>query len=392
MAGLAAADSLRRAGAQVLVFEARDRVGGRVWSRELPNGAVIEMGAEFILPGSSVLLGMVRRFELGLWDKGMRYGDREPRGGIGVDPPSLLEATRVVASALPRASHRPAAEFLEGLPIDAGAREAITARLEVSSANTADAVSAADLKGLAEHSTARCPSIAGGNQRLAWALARELGSALHLRRPVDRVAWRSSGVRAWTGAVKVDADACVVAVPASVLGRIAFDPPLPAEVEEAVQDIVYGHAAKLFAPLSNAPETSAILSVPERYWTWTATGAEGRVQQVVSCFAGSAPALARLKVSEGPATWLESLRRLRPDLAIDAAGAVLSTWDDDPWVGAAYSTSTPRGPDAATLAQPIGPFVFCGEHTAGPLSALMEGALRSGVRAAEQVLARGHGD
>jgi hypothetical protein len=41
------------------------------------------------------------------------------------------------------------------------------------------------------------------------------------------------------------------------------------------------------------------------------------VQQVVSCFAGSATALARLKVSEGPATWLESLRWLRPDLAID---------------------------------------------------------------------------
>jgi monoamine oxidase len=191
----------------------------------------------------------------------------------------------------------------------------------------------------------------------------------------------------WTGEVQADADACVVAVPASVMSRIAFDPALPGEVAEAVQDIVYGHAAKLFVPLFAAPETSAVLSVPERYWTWTATGAEGRVQQVVSCFAGSATALARLKVSEGPATWLESLRWLRPDLAIDEAGAVLSTWDDDPWVGAAYTTSTPPGPDPEAFARPIGRLFFCGEHTAGPLSALMEGALRSGIRAAEQVLA-----
>ena len=49
-AGLAAADALASAGVDVLVFEARDRVGGRVWSRELPTGGVVEMGAEFILP------------------------------------------------------------------------------------------------------------------------------------------------------------------------------------------------------------------------------------------------------------------------------------------------------------------------------------------------------
>ena len=50
-AGLAAADALATAGVDVLVFEARDRVGGRVWSQELPTGGVVEMGAEFILPG-----------------------------------------------------------------------------------------------------------------------------------------------------------------------------------------------------------------------------------------------------------------------------------------------------------------------------------------------------
>ena len=80
LAGLSAADELVRAGYEPIVLEARERVGGRVHSRTLDNGAVVEMGAEFILPGCTEVLGLVERFGLGLWDKGMRYGQREPRG------------------------------------------------------------------------------------------------------------------------------------------------------------------------------------------------------------------------------------------------------------------------------------------------------------------------
>ena len=55
LAGLAAGEALLRAGWDVVVLEARDRVGGRVWSRELADGSVVEMGAEFILPGNDVV-------------------------------------------------------------------------------------------------------------------------------------------------------------------------------------------------------------------------------------------------------------------------------------------------------------------------------------------------
>jgi monoamine oxidase len=390
-AGLAAADALQQGGAEVLVLEARDRVGGRVWSRELPNGAVVEMGAEYILPGYSVMRELAARLGLELWDKGMRYGEREPRGVDGVDGGTVAEAASVVVAAL-RARGEPAAavsaaDFLQGLAIDPGAREAILARVEVSAATSADLVSVTDLESIARHSSDPCPSIAGGNQRVAAALARELGSAVHLRSPVERISWDASGVRVHAEGTEVTGDACVISVPATVLGAIAFEPRLPDEVTAAFTGMAYGHAAKLFVPLRAAAAPSAVLSVPERYWTWTATGADGAVQPVVSCFAGSAAALERLRVRRGTEVWLGSLERLRPDLKLDPAGAVLSTWDDDPWTGAAYSVEPPEGSRPDALTRPVGPLVFCGEHTdLTGFAALMEGALRSGRRAADQVL------
>ena len=71
------------------------------------------------------------------------------------------------------------------------------------------------------------------------------------------------------------------------MDRIAFDPPLPSALADPLGQITYGHAAKLFAPLRHPPEPSAVMNVPERYWTWTATGEPGRPQPVVSAFAGS---------------------------------------------------------------------------------------------------------
>ena len=82
-AGLACADELIRLGHDVTVVEARDRVGGRVWSQELVSGdatTVIERGAEFILEGYDTLRGYAGRFGLEVADSGMSYYVREPRG------------------------------------------------------------------------------------------------------------------------------------------------------------------------------------------------------------------------------------------------------------------------------------------------------------------------
>ena len=138
-----------------------------------------------------------------------------------------------------------------------------------------------------------------------------------------------------------------------------------------------GHAAKLHVPLARPAPTSAVMSVPDRYWCWTTSG----TPTVLNCFAGSPAALDRLAVADDPAVWLERVRALRPDLSL-ADDTVLTTWPHG-----AYSTPGlhARPGDEELLAAPAGRLRFAGEHTAGPWAGLMEGALRSGIRAANSL-------
>src|SRR6266508_4600142 len=326
-AGLAAAWALQEGGAEPVVLEARERVGGRVHSARLANGAVVELGAEFVEREHRALAGAAARLGLGLAPAGMSYGDREPRGGLGVTRETLWAEVARLGRLLAERPERPpglsVAALLETLPLDPGAREAIAARIQVSAAQPLGALAATSLDHAGStFDRTESVRVAGGNQLVAARVAERLGPAVRLGVPVEAVAWTGSGVRARAGGGVVTAD--------------------------------------------------------------------GAVQPVVSAFAGSAPALERLGVAEGPAGWLGRLRALRPDLDLDEDGVVLSTWDDDPWGGAAYSTRTPdRDPgDDELLARPAGRLHFTGEHTAGDWAGLMEGAIRSGQRAAAEVLAR----
>ncbi|HJP88549.1 MAG TPA: NAD(P)/FAD-dependent oxidoreductase [Candidatus Limnocylindrales bacterium] len=393
-AGLAAAWDLERAGVEVIILEARERVGGRVWSRELGDGAVVEMGAEFILPGDMTIRTVATSLGLELFDKGATYGDREPRGGAPVSRDELLAGYAEVAAAARdgRLGSGSVVDALAALPMTEGARAAIQARIEVSTAYGAEDQSAAVLSeggtavgGYATH------SVAGGNQRIALEIARRIGGVVRVGTPVEQIVWaadRPARVRAWAGGESVDADAAVIAVPASVIDRIAFDPPLPAAKAAALAAVRYGQAAKLFLPLEVPAAPSATLSVPDRYWTFTQHAPGGSPLLVAGSFAGSPPAMERLATADGPDRWVDGVRALRPDLQMRANHAALSTWSDDPWIRGAYSARSMTSPmDDAALAAPVPPLHFAGEHTAGAKHALMEGALASGLRAASEILA-----
>jgi monoamine oxidase len=382
-AGLAAAHALADRGAEVTVFEARDRVGGRVHSRQLANGAVVELGAEFVLPGYEVLRATAARLGLALYEKGTLYGDREPRDG-----PPVTRAELVAADAALRDSGTGSiADALERLVPSPGARAGVAARLAVSSAYELEDQDAATLdEGATGFGDFPSHGIAGGNDRLALALADRLGDAMHTSAAVSGVTWSAGGVVVRAGGTEVAADACVVATPAPHALELEWDPPLPGWKQEALAGVRYGQAAKLFLELAAPAPPSQTLSVPLRFWTWTQRGADGESLPVAASFAGSPSALDLLRLKDGPDTWDAAVRRLRPDLEFADAPPLLSTWADDPWARGAYSVRTLSSPLLdEPLARAVGAVTFAGEHTAGHWHALMEGALSSGLRAAAEV-------
>jgi monoamine oxidase len=378
------------------VLEARDRVGGRVWSVPFA-GAVAERGAEFVLPDYAAMLGAVSRLGLPLTRKGTMYGFREPRGGEPVSMAALATAMARIGemSAAGGDGARDLAaptvrSALAGFGLAPAIAEAICARLEVSCTYPADDLEVSALtEGAGSFGEFDTHTIEGGNDRLARALAAELADAVQLSAPARRIAWSPWQVRIATDTTELSADAAVLSVPASVTPQIEFDPPLPPAKLEALRGVRYGQAAKLFVALRTPAPPSATLSVPHRYWCYTQLGAGGSPLPFVAAFAGTPRALEALDVTRGPDRWVTAIERLRPDLELDPDTTLLARWDDDPWVRGSYTARSASSPmDTAALAAPVGPLAFAGEHTAGAWHGLMEGALHSGVRAARELLLR----
>jgi monoamine oxidase len=389
-AGLAAADALREQGSEVTVLEARDRVGGRVWSVPFAGG-MVERGAEFILPQNTTVESLAKRFDLPLVRKGTPYGRRAPRGAEAV-PGHELDAVfdRISAGeSVPGAET--VAEAIDGLALEPRMAALIRARIEVSMGHPADDLRPEVLsEGAATFGDFHSYTVEGGNAELARALALELGGAIHLSSPVRRVRWEGDGVTVGTDAGELEADAAVIAIPTAPLSEISFEPRLRGPTAEALASVRYGQNAKLFVALRGPSPPSAIMSVRRRFWSYTQLDSSGEPAPFVTAYAGTTGAVGELAGSAPPTGWIDELAALRPELELNPEATLLSTWHDDPWVRGSYSARSRSSPlRDEELSTPIGPLHFAGEHTAGDWHGLMEGALRSGQRAARQVLEAG---
>lgn len=389
-AGLAAADALRAGGAEVTVLEARDRVGGRVWSVPFgPAGAIVERGAEFILPGYEVMEEMAARFGIPLVLKGTPYGRRIPVGEEAVTMAELEAAFgRIGAGPLPAGES--VAEAVDGFGLEPHLARLLKTRVAISNGHPAEDLEAAVLEeGASTFGDFDNFTLQGGNMALATALAAELGDAVHLSAPVRRLRWRDGAVTVDTEHGELEAEAAVLAIPARPLEAIEFDPPLEGATAEALRAVTYGQNSKLFLPLRSPAPPSAVMSVAGHFWTYTQNGPGGEPAPFVVGYTGTMAAIEALGGSAEPERWVAALAALRPDLDIDPdpTAALLSAWDADPWVGGSYSARSLSSPIRDDdLQRPLGPLHFAGEHTAGDWHGLMEGALRSGQRAAAQVL------
>ncbi len=348
------------------MLEAGDRVGGRVWSERLANGSIIERGAEFVLPGYETMRDLAARLGLTFREKGTLYGDREPRDGPPVTRDELLAAV----AELRDAHGATLAEAIDNLPATEGARSAIASRLAISTAHELDDQPASILAdGAAGFGAFPSHGIDGGNDRLARGLAASLD--VRLGRRVEQVVWSDDGVTRRRRA----AEACVVATPAHAV-RVR---PAATRVEAARArrgSLRRGGEALPAARARGRAERDAV----------GYRAVSGRGPSTARLPSRRSPALAprsrALDIANGPERWAAAVRLLRPELPFADAEPVLATWP-----GGAYSARSLSSPlDDEALARTVGPIAFAGEHTAGEWHGLMEGALRSGLRAAAQCL------
>jgi len=394
-AGLSAALALADRGFRVTVLEARERVGGRVWSSTLSNGAVVELGAEWVMEADTALRALAERFGLALEDTGTDYRRRDPRGPsaapLSEQDRFLAAADEASASVQPAEAARVSlGAFLDGVAGNDRARAMVKTRLAGTCGQDLERITLRLTAGERVFAAApgRYARLAEGNQRLAEAIAGALPD-VRTGSVVDAIEHRRDGIVVHHGSSAVAADGAIVAVPAPIAARIAVDPPLPGDLAAALAELPMGVAAKFAVATRRRPTPRSRQWSELPMWCWAARGAGGKVRRCLASFAGSPAAYEGLGLGAGRVgTWLELLATMNPDLRF-VGEPVLYAWADDPYTLGAYSAWDDRSWDRhELLATPVGRLAFAGEHTAGPAHyATMEGALRSGVRAAAQVSA-----
>lgn len=421
-AGLAAAHELERSRLSVLVLEARDRIGGRCWTRQEPGlGMPIEYGAEFIHGRPAATFSLLRSFRI---DAVERTGTRwfVKRGEIRPSDRHQVFAQicrAMTAAGTPRKDIA-FAEYLDhhlGKRLSADARSLAQRMVEGYDAADPDRVSARSI--VAEwtgESTGNDVTFRprGGYGAVLGSLASGFGSGTRLRLQcvVRSVKWERGRVEvagAFLGQpFRERAARAIVTLPLGILqlastapGAVRFTPSLK-EKRPALAALASGPALKVILRFRSAfwesleqgrYRDAGFLQAPEAAFPtfWTAFPMRS---PVLVAWAGG-PKARRISGAEAPVIIrhaLDSLRSLfgaAADIDGELTGAYVHNWQRDPYACGAYSYVKVGGAGARkTLAGSVqDTLYFAGEATdyEGE-TGTVAGALQSGVRAAREVL------
>jgi monoamine oxidase len=436
LAGLSAAALLVERGHDVTVVEARDRPGGRVWTRREPwkDGQWLEAGAPGGSDADKRFVKWCATFGLELVPplrplappdpllhlKGETFPAREliernpyslPLELAKVPPPALMARTLApLAAKIPGRADwtrspwieydgKSLATLLRELGAPPAARELMgrapdTNRLESTSALWAIHEAAR----LRPGGPARPVTIKGGMDRLPLALADRLKGRIRYETPLAAVRTRGDRVTAFVqnkGKTQaLEAGHLVLATPLGPLQDVDFEPGLPEDKARALQELPYTQISKVY------------IQTKSRYYErrgletllWTDTELE-RVYVDTPKSDDSARGLLHVWMDGEAATGLDELAEekrvpyvlamlelMMPGTLERAETVVFHSWNLDPWAKGAYHHFAPR--QVATLlphlAPPAGPIHFAGDHTS-TLESGLEGALESGERVAAEI-------
>lgn len=433
-AGLNTARHLTAAGKEVVVLEARDRVGGRTWTDEV-DGVTLEIGGQWISPDQTELLGLLDELGLATYQR-YREGESVYIGLDGVRSRyrgetfpvadgTAKEITRLVelmddlvASvgatepwAHPRARELDTVSFQHWLRQQSDDEEACTAiALFIAGAmltkpahafSTLQAVLMAASAGSFTNLTDECfildRRVVGGMQSVSEHLAAALGDRVHLGTPVRTIRQFEDGVIVESDRVHVRAERVVVAVPPPLFSRISYAPPLPRRQHQMHQHLSMGLVIKVHATYDTPFWRTQGLSgtcfgtstlVQEVYDNTIHGDSRGTLVAFVAD--EKADAVFALDADERRTRILGSIAEFLGEEAREPIAYYESDWASEEWTRGAYAASFDLGGLArygADQRTPVGRIHWACSDLAAEGYQHVDGALRSGRDAAHDVLA-----
>lgn len=434
LAGLTTALRLAGEGISAIVLEARDRVGGRTVNQGIGDGKVVEMGGQWIGPTQDRVYALADELGVGTFPsyedgdeillldgKRYRFGGQFPR----INPLVIADLMQLVlrldrlAARVPpeRPWEAPCARDLDGQTVETWLkRTAKTRRARSILGFYLSAILAAEPKSISMlHAAfyvrsatnfevmstfsggAQQDRILGGSQALSIALAERLGDAVALGTPVRRITQSGAGVHVEADGSAVSARRVVIATPPALTARIEIEPPLPADRAMLLQRMPQGQIIKVNAiydepfwrkdglkGLGWSPERPVSIAVDNS----PPDGSPGILAAFVK--GDHARRLGRMEP--------DARRKLVLDCLVEYHGPRAGTpdayfeldWSAEPWTRGCYGAHFPPGvwtQYGPVLREPVGSIHWAGTETSPVWNGYMEGAIRSGERAAREVLA-----
>jgi putrescine oxidase len=437
--GLTAARELKKAGHSVAVIEARDRVGGRTHT-DVIDGAVIEVGGQWVSPDQTALIGLLDELGLGTFSR-YREGDSVYIGPDGkpvrytgeMFPVSdytreemerlITLLDRLVAEAGPEAPwNHPDARALDTISFHHWLRQQsddeeacnniglfIAGGMLTKPAHSFSALqailmaaTAGSFSNLVDEDFILDKRVIGGMQSVSERMAAELGEDVVLSSPVRTLRWSgmdgrdsAEGVTVVSDTATVNARYAVVAVPPNLYSRISYEPPLPRRQHQMHQHQSLGLVIKVHAVYAtpfwreeglSGTGFSADSIVQEVYDNTNHEDPRGTLVGFISD--EKADAMFELAPHERRERILASIAGFLGPQALEPEVYYESDWASEEWTRGAYASSYDLGGlhrygrDQRT---PVGPIHWSCSDIAAEGYQHVDGAIRMGQRTAAAI-------
>lgn len=409
-AGLSAAFKLKNAGWNVTVLEARDRIGGRVFSHSLPQNPnlICELGAEWVGESHERIRALCADFKISLQkhqfdDYLLQNGkvSRPDQWGFSEKAKAAFETIKANYPKLTDIKQRNLDKldwwtYLEKIGYS---QDDLILRDLMDSTDFGESIRHVSAFGaLAEYAESSPKNemdykMTGGNSRLAEEFTKRIGAEnIRLNTLVTEINQRAGIVTVKTETESFKADACICTAPIASLNKIKFNPPLPTLQAEAAQKLIYSRIIKNSVLYENRfwkdENFSMVSDVASHFYFHSTQNQQGK-EGILTAYAigEKADILASQSDERRLKIITNDLTDFNKDAPKLAKGIASYAWQRDKFTQGAYALYRPGQwfRIRPILQKPHLKVQFVGEHLAD-WQGFMEGAIETGEAAAENLI------